>query len=59
MTVKELRLKTGLSQSQFAKIFNIPIGVLQHWEIGYRKPRPYVVEMMEKILRYENIYKNA
>ncbi len=53
MRVKELRKKTGLSQSKFAKLFNIPTYQIQNWEQGYRNPKPYIVEMMEKILRYE------
>lgn len=53
MTVRELREKTGLSQSQFAKIFEMPTHLIQNWEQGYRNPKPYIVTMMEKILKYE------
>ena len=50
MTVKELRAKTGLSQSKFAAQFGIPVRTLQDWERGRFNPPPYVVAMMEEIL---------
>ncbi len=54
MEVKELRNKTNMSQSQFANYFNIPLSTLQDWEHNRRKPPIYVIEMMTKILKYEN-----
>lgn len=53
MTIRELRKRTDLSQSKFANIFHIPTTTIQQWEIGYRHPKEYIVEMMEKILKYE------
>lgn len=53
MTIKELRNQTGLSQSQFAKYFNIPVGTIHNWEQKISSPPQYVVEMIEKILRLE------
>ncbi|MDY3795144.1 MAG: helix-turn-helix domain-containing protein [Agathobacter sp.] len=32
MEVRELRLQTGLSQSKFAKMFDIPVSTLKDWE---------------------------
>lgn len=49
MTIKEIREKAGLSQSKFAEKYHIPIGTLQHWEQGVRKPPEYVVYMLEKL----------
>ena len=54
MTIQELRKETGLSQSQFAKKFNIPVGTLQHWEQGIRKPPEYVLALIAQILAYED-----
>lgn len=54
MTVKELRAKTGLSQSKFAAQFGIPVRTLQDWERGRFNPPPYVVAMMERILDLEH-----
>lgn len=50
MTIKELRESTGLSQSKFAEKYHIPVGTLQHWEQGVRKPPEYVVYMLNIIL---------
>ncbi len=53
MTVKELRAKTGLSQSRFAAHFELPVRTLQDWEQERREPPDYVVAMMERILDLE------
>lgn len=53
MTIKELRESTGLSQAQFAEKFHIPVGTLQHWEQGVRKPPEYVAYMMQLIISRE------
>ena len=53
MTVKELRAQTGLSQSQFAARFQIPVRTLQQWEQGRQDPPPYVVAMIKRILELE------
>ena len=53
MTVKELRAQTGLSQSQFAARFQIPVRTLQQWEQEIQSPPPYVVAMIQAILEYE------
>lgn len=54
MTVKELRAKTGLSQSKFAAYFGVPVRTLQEWEQEKRTPPEYVVSMMERIWKLEN-----
>lgn len=53
MTIKELREKTGLSQSRFAARFGIPVRTVQQWEQGVYKPLPYVVSMIERIMELE------
>lgn len=58
MRVKELRAKTGLSQSEFSKKFNINKGTLANWEQEIRKPPNYVIEMIETILNYEHVLNN-
>ncbi len=54
MTIKELRESTGLSQSKFAEKYHIPVGTLQHWEQGVRKPPEYVVYLLSEILKKHN-----
>ena len=53
MKIKELRARTGLSQSQFAKKVGIPLCTLQNWERDRTTPPPYIPEMIEKILTLE------
>lgn len=51
--IKKLRSQTTMSQREFAKYFEMPIGTLQRWEQGHMSPAPYVPKMMEKILKLE------
>ena len=55
MDIKELRQATGMSQSQFAKYFNIPIRTIQDWEQGKRKCVPYLLKLIEYKLNNENL----
>ena len=54
MTIKELRTRTGMSQSQFAKYFNIPPSTLKKWEQGQRLCPSYLLDLIEYKLRKEN-----
>lgn len=47
MTVKEVRGKTGLSQSKFAEKYHIPAKTIRDWEQGRREPPDYLVELLE------------
>ena len=51
--IKELRKKTGLSQSKFSAKFGIPVRTLQQWEQGISAPPEYLVRMMAYIMRLE------
>ena len=51
--IKELRKKTGLSQSKFAAKFEIPVRTLQQWEQGISAPPEYLVGMMAYIMLLE------
>lgn len=53
MTVNELRLDVGMSQSQFANYFGIPLRTYQKWEIGEAIPKDYIVRMMYDLLVYQ------
>ena len=46
MTIKEIRERTGLSQSQFAKKYGISVRTLQGWESGKRPPEcvPFLLD---------------
>ena len=51
--IKELRKKTGLSQSKFSAKFGIPVRTLQQWEQGISAPPEYLVRMMTYIMKLE------
>ena len=38
LKVKEIRAKTGLSQSKFCKLIDVKLGTLRNWEQGRRSP---------------------
>lgn len=58
MQIRELRLNTGLSQSKFAGLFDIPVSTLKDWEQERRNPPAYIITMMKKILEYEGLLEN-
>ena len=46
MTIKEIRATTGLSQTKFGKMLNIPLRTIQDWEQGARQCPAYVQELI-------------
>lgn len=53
MEIRDLRNRTGLSQSRFAEYFGIPVKTIQKWENHGSTPAPYIVGMIERILDLE------
>ena len=51
--IKEMRRKTGLSQSKFSAKFGIPVRTLQQWEQGISAPPDYLIRMMAYIMLLE------
>ena len=51
--LKQLRKKTGLSQSKFSAKFGIPVRTLQQWEQGISAPPEYLIRMMAYIMQLE------
>ena len=48
--VKEIRESTGLSQKNFAEIYNIPISTLRNWEQGINLPAQYIINLIARTL---------
>ena len=46
MSFKELRIETGMSQSQFAEFFNISVRTIQGWDAERRQCPPYLIDLM-------------
>lgn len=55
MTIKEMRQKTHLSQSKFAKLLDIPVANIAKWEQGITKPPEYVIKLIEYFLRSKRL----
>lgn len=47
MSIKEMRSKTYLSQSKFAKLLDIPTANISRWEQGTAAPPDYVLKLIE------------
>lgn len=58
MNIKEIRKKTGLSQIKFAKLLNIPVRTIEEWEAERRKPKNYIIELIEYKIKKEIEEKN-
>ena len=55
MTIKELRNRTGLSQSKFANKFHLSVKTLQRWECNQTKTPEHIIFMINFILDLEEI----
>ena len=47
--VKNIRIKTGMSQQQFCETFGISLGTLRHWEQGLRGPRGAALTLLKVV----------
>ena len=48
LEIKEIRLKTGKTQREFAALFGIPLSTLRKWEQGEASPPSYVVNLISR-----------
>ena len=51
MDVREMRLRLGDTQGEFAARYNIPFRTVQNWETGLRKPPEYVITLLRARIR--------
>jgi putative transcriptional regulator len=51
--VAELCKRYGLSQTELARRFEIPLRTVQDWHAGRRKAPDYVVKMIDRLLSLE------
>ena len=58
MTIKEARLKAGLTQARMSELLEIPKRTIGDWETGQRTPPIYVekliVRELERIAKENN-----
>lgn len=53
--IRELRDATGMTQKEFANMYDIPISTLRKWEQGEASPAPYVLRLLAKTLPSVNV----
>ncbi len=57
MEIKEYRQRAGLTQQQFAKLFEIPVDTVKSWDSGRRKPdklkEKLIIEKLEQMQKEE------
>lgn len=51
--MKEFRQSTGMSQSEFAAYFGLPVRTLQDWEQGRHEPPAYLLDLLKRIWTLE------
>lgn len=51
--IAELCKRYGLSQTELAKRFGIPLRTVQDWHGGRRKAPDYVINMIDRLLSLE------
>lgn len=52
MTIKELRQKYELTQTEMSNITEIPVRTIQDWEAGKRECRDYLLNLIEFYLEH-------
>lgn len=56
MSIKEIRLTTGMNRKQFAEYFGIPYRTVEDWESGKAKCSEYLMELIVYKLKKEGLY---
>ena len=47
MTVRDMRLQLGDTQTEFSARYSIPFRTIQNWEAGVRKPAQYILDLLQ------------
>jgi len=47
--VKNLRVRMGLTQEQFANELGVTFSTINQWENGHRKPMPFLVKRLQEM----------
>lgn len=55
MSIKEIRLSTGMNRKQFADYFGIPYRTLEDWEAAKAKCAPYLLALIVYKLEKEGL----
>lgn len=58
-TIKEICEAYGITQTELARKYGVPLRTVQDWHGGRRTPPDYVVNMIERLLAQEYPYARA
>ena len=56
MSIKEIRLSTGMNRKEFAEYFGIPYRTVEDWEAGKAKCAPYLLALIVYKLEKEGLF---
>lgn len=59
MNVKDLCNKYGITQTELARRFGIPLRTVQGWYLGERRPPSYVPGMIAELLERDALYSDG
>ena len=59
MDIRELRKMTGMSQARFGEKYGIPKRTIEDWETEKRTAPEYVIEMLTKVVKMEEVNMKA
>lgn len=57
MTAKEIRDLTGMTRRKFCETYGIPYATMSDWEAGRVKPAPYVLALLDRVVRADILQK--
>lgn len=57
MTIKDMRTRTGLTQAQFAELFEISKRTLENWEYDKSRCPKHTLKLIDYFLTREGLYK--
>lgn len=58
MTLKELRLKTGMTRTEFADYLQIPYETVKNWESGKVECKAYIIRALYYQLLFQKKIEN-
>ncbi|MCC8105981.1 MAG: helix-turn-helix domain-containing protein [Clostridiales bacterium] len=59
MNIREMRIRLGDTQSEFAERYHIPFRTIQNWETGVRKPPEYMLNLLERRIQSDLVNKKT
>lgn len=53
MTIKDICIKYGITQTDLSRRYGIPLRSVQHWYAGTRQPPEYLLIMLDTLLSHD------